>query len=245
MTLSENQEKLFGLIRIFKVIDMEQAYKLFKDLSPHIITININTLIKAKLIKLYHHKYLTCCVSERDSGLIDLDNVNCLWAIMAISCDLTDILNTMSGNSPSSYLYISNHQHTYSLIQVSRLKLINIRKQQEYYENQYHKNEKTLKLREQFLFVVDDIEFVNIINEYKLPFPYSIAYIKKEAGKDLPVIKTFHSDISNETEEPIPVDIPVEPTPIKRNVAHSSIPVEEVINDIPIENIPEGIPTEE
>ena len=140
MTLSENQEKLFGLIRIFKVIDMEQAYKLFKDLSPHIITININTLIKAKLIKLYHHKYLTCCVSERDSGLIDLDNVNCLWAIMAISCDLTDILNTMSGNSPSSYLYISNHQHTYSLIQVSRLKLINIRKQQEYYEKQYHKN---------------------------------------------------------------------------------------------------------
>ena len=208
MTLSENQEKLFGLIRIFKVIDMEQAYKLFKDLSPHIITININTLIKAKLIKLYHHKYLTCCVSERDSGLIDLDNVNCLWAIMAISCDLTDILNTMSGNSP------------YSLIQVSRLKLINIRKQQEYYEKQYHKNEKTLKLREQFLFVVDDIEFVNIINEYKLPFPYSIAYIKKEAGKDLPVIKTFHSDISNETEEPIPIDIPVE-------------------------NIPEGIPTEE
>lgn len=201
MTLSENQEKLFSLIRIFKVIDLEQAYKLFKDLSPHIITININTLIKARLIKMYNHKYLTCAVAERDLGLIDLDNVNCLWAIMAISCDLTDILNTMSGNEPASYFYTSNNQHTYSLIQVSKLKLINIRKQQEYYEKQYRKNEKTLKLREKFLFVVDDVEFVHTINEYHLPFPYSIAYIKKVNGKDLPVIKTFSSDTNEENSE--------------------------------------------
>lgn len=192
--LSENQGKLMELIYKFKVVEIEQVYKLFKDLSPHIITININTLIKEKYIRIYQNRYLTCVISERDKHLLDTDNATCLWAIMAISCNLGDILDTMDGSAPASYLFTSNHKQAYSVVQVSELKAINIRKSQEAYDLKYQKYKEKLKLYERMLFVTDDIGLIQTINEYGLPFPYSIAYVKREKGKDLPTIKIFHSE---------------------------------------------------
>lgn len=192
--LSENQGKLMELIYKFKVVEIEQVYKLFKDLSPHIITININTLIKEKYIRIYQNRYLTCVISERDKHLLDTDNATCLWAIMAISCNLDDILDTMDGSAPASYLFTSNHKQAYSVVQVSELKAINIRKSQETYDLKYQKYKEKLKLYERMLFVTDDIGLIQTINEYGLPFPYSIAYVRREKGKDLPTIKIFHSE---------------------------------------------------
>lgn len=170
--LSHEQQNILNLVSRFGCLDIEQAYYLLKSNPINISAILINMLIKNDYLELINEHIL---VGKGSKKMYDRDIINCIWVMLKIAKNESEIYDSMSAQAPAKIYFTINGKDSFELIPVNQSKLINIRTAQDKY---IAKNEQFKGIANNWIvFVTDDLDVITKIKACNLQFPFLVACV--------------------------------------------------------------------
>lgn len=168
--LQKEQKKVIDFISKFGCADIRQVYNMLGDLDRTDAKMVVSSLIKKNTLEIVREKYL---ILKGSGKKIDMDIINCIWVMSHLTHNPLEMQNALLAQHPSKLFFVADEMNSFELIPVTETKISNLQTAEVKYNAVKNRDGKHW-----FMFVITDLNLIDIIKEYQLNFPFAVAILK-------------------------------------------------------------------